>query len=179
MQVSDATDCDELAALVDALDYLKKDAEQKLSIKKATQASMESGRQSTHTDSANQGLRRSHRIASASGVASAGSLFVTEYDTESESSNEDDMPSIMFHEASPNEHTTMDAAPGNLSRPVVNGHDKGTGVQPVQLLDGASNAEDHQSPSTDPQYQAAEDLDYIGRQPGLKSPHYSLVSPPH
>jgi hypothetical protein len=114
MQVSDAIDCDELAALVDALDRLKKDAKKTLSIKKAMQANMESDRQPTHSGSANQGIRRSHRIASAPRVASAGSLFVTEQDTESKSSNKDDIPLTMLPEASPNEHTTMNAAPGIL-----------------------------------------------------------------
>ena len=112
MQVSDTIDCDDLAALVKALDRLKKDAKKKLSIKMAMQASIESDWQPTHTGSADQGLRRSHRIASAPQVASAGSLFVTEQDTESESSNEDDIPSTMLPEASPNEHITMNAAPG-------------------------------------------------------------------
>jgi hypothetical protein len=114
MQVSDGIDCDELAALVDALDRLKKDAEQKLSNKKATQAIMESDWQPTLTGSANQGIRRSRRIASTPGVASAGSLFVTEQDTESESGNEDNISSTILPEASPNEHTTMNAASGIL-----------------------------------------------------------------
>ncbi|KAF1358197.1 hypothetical protein EJ07DRAFT_180414 [Lizonia empirigonia] len=65
MQVSDAIDCEDLTALVDALDRLKKDAKKKLSIKKAMQASMKSDWQPTHTGSAGQGIRRSHRIASA------------------------------------------------------------------------------------------------------------------
>jgi hypothetical protein len=64
MQVSDAIDCEELAALVDALDRLKKDAEQKLSIKKATQTSMESNWQPTYTGSANQGKVSPHCIRS-------------------------------------------------------------------------------------------------------------------
>jgi hypothetical protein len=221
MQVSDAIDCEDLAALVDALDRLKKDAEQKLSIKKATQTSMESNWQPTHTGSANQGIRRSHRIASAPRVASAGSLFVTEQDTESESSNEDDIPSRMLPEASPNEHTTMNAAPGVLfddpallpvyyenqapteklyrtamlqerhaieqespsstlytTRPVVDGQDERTEVQPVQVHDGASDAQAHQAPSTDTQYQAAGDLEYIEHQPGPESPHHSSVNHP-
>ncbi|KAI1669641.1 hypothetical protein L13192_07100 [Pyrenophora tritici-repentis] len=110
MQVSDTIDCDDLAALVDALDRLKKDAKKKLSTKKAMQASIESDWQPTHTGSADQGIRRSHRIASAPRVASAGSLLVTEQDTESKSSNEDNIPSTMLPEASPYEHTTMNAA---------------------------------------------------------------------
>ncbi|CAN9211138.1 unnamed protein product [Alternaria alternata] len=40
LQASDAIDCDDFAALVDALDCLKKDAQQKLSLKKATRAGM-------------------------------------------------------------------------------------------------------------------------------------------
>ena len=112
MQVSDAIDCDELAALVDVLDRLKKDATKTLSIKKAMQASMESDRQPTHTGSANEGILRFRRIASAPRIASAGSLFVTEQDTESESSNKDDILLTMLPEASPNEHTIMNAAPG-------------------------------------------------------------------
>jgi hypothetical protein len=200
MQVSDAINCDELAALVDALDRLKKDAEQTLSNKKATQAIMESDWQPTLTGSANQGIRRSRRIAS------AGSLFVTEQDTESESSNQDNISSTVLPEASPNEHTTMNAAPGivfddraslpaneapieelygteisrerqpieqeppsstlHTTRPVVDGQDERTEVEPVQHLDGASNAQAHQAPGTDTQHQATEDLDYIGRQRG-------------
>jgi hypothetical protein len=202
MQVSDAIDCDELAALVDALDRLKKDAKKKLSLKKAMQASMKSDWQPTHTGNANQGIRRSHRIASAPQVASAGSLFVTEQDTESASSNEDDIPSTMLPEASPNEHTTMNAAPGILfddtallpvhyenqapieelygaeiprerqpieqeppsptlytTRAVVDRRDERTDVQPVQVLDGALNAPCHQ--------------------PGLESPHHSVVDQPY
>jgi hypothetical protein len=221
MQACDAIDCEDLAALVDALDRLKKDAEQKLSMKKATQTSMESNWQPTHTGSANQGIRRSRRIASAPRVASAGSLFVTEQDTESESSNEDDIPSKMLPEASPNEHTTMNAASGVLfddpallpvyyenqapteklyrtamlrerhaieqespsstlytTRPVVDGQDERTEVQPVQVHDGASDAQAHQAPSTDTQYQAAGDLEYIEHQPGPESPHHSSVNHP-
>lgn len=220
MQVSDTIDCDDLAALVKALDRLKKDAKKKLSIKMAMQASIESDWQPTHTGSADQGLRRSHRIASAPQVASAGSLFVTEQDTESESSNEDDIPSTMLPEASPNEHITMNAAPGiffddpaSLSvpyenqapkeklyrtamlrerqpieqespstlyttRPVVDWQDERTEVQPVQVHDGASDAQAHRAPSTDTQYQAAGDLDYIEHLPGPESPHHSLVNHP-
>jgi hypothetical protein len=53
MQVSDAIDCDELAALVDAHNRLKKDPKKTLLIKKARQANIESDRQPTHTGSAN------------------------------------------------------------------------------------------------------------------------------
>ncbi|KAI1525856.1 hypothetical protein PtrSN002B_010681 [Pyrenophora tritici-repentis] len=222
MQVSDAIDCEDLAALVDALDRLKKDAKKKLSIKKAMQASMESDWQPTHTGSAGQGIRRSHRIASAHRVASASSLSVTEQDTESEPSSEDDIPSTMLPEASPNEHTMMNAAPGILfddppllpvhyenqapieelhgaeiprerhsieqeppsltlytARPIVDGQDESTEVQPVQVRDGASKAQAHQAPGTDTQYQAVEDLEYIERQPGPESLHHSLVNHPN
>jgi hypothetical protein len=78
------------------------------------QANIESDQQSIYTGSANQGIRRSYPIASAPWVALAGSLFVTKQDTESESSNEDDIPLIMLSEASPNEHTTMHTALGIL-----------------------------------------------------------------
>jgi len=108
MQESDVIDCDDLVALVDALDRLKKEAEQKLSVKKATQARIESNWQSTHTGSANWGVRRSHRITSAPWFASAGSLFVTEDNTESELSNKDNVPSTTLYKASPNMNTTMD-----------------------------------------------------------------------
>jgi hypothetical protein len=221
MQVSDGIDCDELAALVDALDRLKKDAEQKLSNKKATQAIMESNWQPTLTGSANQGIRRSRRIASAPGVASAGSLFVTEQDTDSESGNEDNISSTMLPEASPNEHTTINAASGILfddramlpvhyenrapieelhgiemprerhpieqeppsptlytTRPVVDGQDESTEVEPVQVLDGAPNVQAHQAPGADTQYQAAEDLDDIERQPGPESPQQNATISP-
>jgi hypothetical protein len=217
MQVSDAIDYDELAALVDALDRLKKDAEQKLSNKKATQAIMESDWQPTLTGSANQGIRRSHRIASAHGVASAGSLFVTEQDTESESGNEDNTSLTMLPGASPNEHTTMNAAPGILfddqallpvhyenqapieelsgaemprerqpieqeppsptlyiTRSVAEGQDERTEVEPVQDLDGPSNAQAHQAPGTDTQHEAAEDL----RQRGPESPQQNATNSP-
>jgi hypothetical protein len=220
MQVSNVINCDELAALVDALDCLKKDAEQKLSDKKATQAIMESDWQPTLTGGANQGKRRSHRIASAHGVSSAGSLFVTE-DTESESGNEDNVSLTMLSEASPNEHTTMNAVPGILSderallpvhyenqapieelygtgmprerqpieqetpspmlhtiRPVVDWQDERTEVEPVQDLDGASNAQAHQALGTDTQHQAAEDPDYIERQRGPDSLHQDATNSP-
>jgi hypothetical protein len=190
MQESDAIDCDDLVALVDALDRLKKKAEQKLSVKKATQARMESDWQSTHTGSANRGVRRSHRIASAPRFASAGSLFVTEDDTESESSNEDNVPSTTLHEASPNENATMDVAPeiplDNLvllpndyeNRAPIEDH-YGTGMpreRHPQVLAGSSNAQAHQAPGTDTQYQAVEDVHTIESQPGSESPHHSWVN---
>jgi hypothetical protein len=64
---------------------------------------MNSDQQSTHKGSANQGIRQSQRIAT------ADSLFVTETETESESSVEDNLLFTMLHEASPNEHTTINA----------------------------------------------------------------------
>ncbi|KAJ6280864.1 hypothetical protein J3E71DRAFT_177581 [Bipolaris maydis] len=89
LQASNAFDRDDLAALVDALDCLKKDAQQKLSMKEATKAGIQSNDQLVSTGSANQGVRRSsRRIASAPRLASAASLFVNEHETESESSDE-------------------------------------------------------------------------------------------
>ena len=64
------------------------------------------------------------------------------------------------------------------TRPVVDGQDERTEVQPVQVRDGTSNAQAHQAPGTDTQYQAAGDLDYIEHQPGPESPHHSLVNHP-
>jgi hypothetical protein len=171
---------------------------------------MDSDWQSTHRGSANQGIRRSQRIAP------TGSLFVTANETESESSDEDD------HEASPDKHTTMNAAPeiiiDNLvllpdhyenqspieehyrtempqeghpmeqeslsstphtTIPVVNEQDERTGIQPMQVLHVASNAQAHPSPGTNTQDQAAEDLEYIERQPEPESPHHSLVNHSH
>ncbi|CAN9238190.1 unnamed protein product [Alternaria alternata] len=78
LQASDAIDCDDLAALVDALDCLKRDAQQKLSLKKATRAGMT-------VDS-----RSSRLKASTPRLASSASLFVAEHETESEFSGEDD-----------------------------------------------------------------------------------------
>jgi len=65
------------------------------------------------------------------------------------------------------------------TRPVVDGQDERTEVQPVQVRDGTSNAQAHQAPGTDTQYQAAEDLEYIERQPGPESLHHSLVNQLH
>jgi hypothetical protein len=64
------------------------------------------------------------------------------------------------------------------TRPVVDGQDERTEVQPVQVHDGASDAQAHQAPSTDTQYQAAGDLEYIEHQPGPESPHHSSVNHP-
>jgi hypothetical protein len=153
---------------------------------------MESDWQSTLTGSANQAIRRSHRIASAPQFASAGSLFVTESDTESEASNEDNVPSTTHHEASPNEHTTMNVAPEILiDNPVLLPNHYGNqasiedhyGTEMPRerhrlVLDGSLNAQGHQAPGTDTQYQAAEDVHYIERQLGPKSPHQGAAIPP-
>ncbi|CAN9173375.1 unnamed protein product [Alternaria alternata] len=91
LQASDAIDCDDLAALVDALDCLKRDAQQKLSLKKATRAGMTVDSRSVGSSGANQGVRRSSRLkASTPRLASSASLFVAEHETESEFSGEDD-----------------------------------------------------------------------------------------
>ncbi|CAN9152995.1 unnamed protein product [Alternaria alternata] len=98
LQASDAIDCDDLAALVDALDCLKRDAQQKLSLKKATRAGMTVDSRSVGSSGANQGVRRSSRLkASTPRLASSASLFVAEHETESEFSGEDDetLPAVL------------------------------------------------------------------------------------
>ncbi|CAN9210078.1 unnamed protein product [Alternaria alternata] len=98
LQASDAIDCDDLAALVDALDCLKKDAQQKLSLKKATRAGMTVDSRSVGSSGANQEVRRSSRLkASTPRPASSASLFVAEHETESEFSGEDDetLPAVL------------------------------------------------------------------------------------
>jgi hypothetical protein len=98
LQASDAIDCDDLAALVDALDCLKKDAQQKLSLKKATRAGMTADSRSAGSSGANQGVRRSSRLkASTPWSASSASLFVAEHETESEFSGEEDetLPAVL------------------------------------------------------------------------------------
>jgi hypothetical protein len=98
LQASDTIDCDDLAALVDALDCLKKDAQQKLSLKKATRAGMTADSRSGGSSGANQGVRRSSRLkASTPRPASSASLFVAEHETESEFSGEDDetLPAVL------------------------------------------------------------------------------------
>ncbi|KAJ6274153.1 hypothetical protein PSV08DRAFT_367829 [Bipolaris maydis] len=112
LQISDTIDYDELVALINALDYLKKDAQQKMSIRRASQASMQTHRQPACVGGANQGVRRSsRRIASAPQYASAGSLFVTEDETESESSSQDyGTRSPILYEENDDEHETRDAA---------------------------------------------------------------------
>ncbi|KAJ5022553.1 hypothetical protein J3E73DRAFT_373835 [Bipolaris maydis] len=112
LQISDTIDYDELVALINALDYLKKDAQQKMSIRRASQASMQTHRQPACVGGANQGVRRSsRRIASAPQYASAGSLFVTEDETESESSSQEyGTRSPILYEENDDEHETRDAA---------------------------------------------------------------------
>ncbi|CAN9211434.1 unnamed protein product [Alternaria alternata] len=98
LQASDAIDCDDLTALVDALNCLKKDAQQKLSLKKATRAGMTVDSRSVGSSGANQGVRRSSRLkASTPQPASSASLFVAEHETESEFSGEDDetLPAVL------------------------------------------------------------------------------------
>ncbi|CAN9210274.1 unnamed protein product [Alternaria alternata] len=98
LQASDAIDCDDLAALVDALDCLKKDAQQKLSLKKATRAGVTVDSRSVGSSGANQEVRRSSRLkASTPRPASSASLFVAEHETESEFSGEDDqtLPAVL------------------------------------------------------------------------------------
>ncbi|CAN9250897.1 unnamed protein product [Alternaria alternata] len=98
LQASDTIDCDDLAALVDALDCLKKDAQQKLSLKKATRAGMTADSRSGGSSGANQGVRRSSRLkASTPRPASSASLFVAEHETESEFSGEEDetLPAVL------------------------------------------------------------------------------------
>ncbi|CAN9182253.1 unnamed protein product [Alternaria alternata] len=111
LQASDAIDCDDLAALVDALDCLKKDAQQKLSLKKATRAGMTADSRSAGSSGANQGVRRSSRLkASTPRSASSASLFVAEHETESEFSGEEDetLPAVL-DETSFGNYTTVTA----------------------------------------------------------------------
>ena len=111
LQASDAIDCDDLAALVDALDCLKKDAQQKLSLKKATRAGMTVDSRSVGSSGANQGVRRSSRLkASTPRPASSASLFVAEHETESEFSGEEDetLPAVL-DETSFGNYTTVTA----------------------------------------------------------------------
>jgi hypothetical protein len=111
LQASDAIDCDDLAALVDALDCLKKDAQQKLSLKKATRAGMTADSRSGGSSGANQGVRRSSRLkASIPRSASSASLFVAEHETESESGDDyHEIPPTAPDEASFANYTTATA----------------------------------------------------------------------
>ncbi|EUC27185.1 hypothetical protein COCCADRAFT_42009 [Bipolaris zeicola 26-R-13] len=112
LQIGDAIDYDELVALVDALDYLKKDAQEKMTIRRASQVSMQTHLRPACVGSANQGVRRSsRRLASAPQYASTGSLFVSEVETESESSSQNDgIQSPMLREENHDENETRNAA---------------------------------------------------------------------
>ncbi|KAF5844347.1 hypothetical protein GGP41_004534 [Bipolaris sorokiniana] len=112
LQISDAIDYDDLVALVDALDYLKKDAQEKMTIRRASQASMQTHLRPACVGGANQGVRRSsRRLASAPQYASTGSLFVSEDETESESSSQDyGTRSSILYEENHDGHETRDAA---------------------------------------------------------------------
>ncbi|CAN9218333.1 unnamed protein product [Alternaria alternata] len=117
LQASDAIDCDDLAALVDALDCLKKDAQQKLSLKKATRAGMTVDSRSVGSSGANQGVRRSSRLkASTPRPASSASLFVAEHETESEFSGEDDetLPAVLDETNSGDYTAAMATAPSEI-----------------------------------------------------------------
>ncbi|CAN9280559.1 unnamed protein product [Alternaria alternata] len=117
LQASDAIDCDDLAALVDALDCLKKDAQQKLSLKKATRAGMTADSRSGGSSGANQGVRRSSRLkASTPRPASSASLFVAEHETESEFSGEDDetLPAVLDETNSGDYTGAMATAPSEI-----------------------------------------------------------------
>ena len=117
LQASDAIDCDDLAALVDALDCLKKDAQQKLSLKKATRAGMTVDTRSVGSSGANQGVRRSSRLkASTPRPASSASLFVAEHETESEFSGEDDetLPAVLDETNSGDYTGAMATAPSEI-----------------------------------------------------------------
>lgn len=117
LQASDAIDCDDLAALVDALDCLKKDAQQKLSLKKATRAGMTADSRSVGSSGANQGVRRSSRLkASTPRPASSASLFVAEHETESEFSGEDDetLPAVLDETNSGDYTGAMATAPSEI-----------------------------------------------------------------
>ncbi|CAN9171531.1 unnamed protein product [Alternaria alternata] len=117
LQASDAIDCDDLAALVDALDCLKKDAQQKLSLKKATRAGMTADSRSGGSSGANQGVRRSSRLkASTPRSASSASLFVAEHETESEFSGEEDetLPAVLDETNSGDYTAAMATAPSEI-----------------------------------------------------------------
>jgi hypothetical protein len=117
LQASDAIDCDDLAALVDALDCLKKDAQQKLSLKKATRAGMTVDSRSVSSSGANQGVRRSTRLkASTPRPASSASLFVAEHETESEFSGEEDetLPAVLEETNSGDYTAAITTAPSEI-----------------------------------------------------------------
>ncbi|CAN9385004.1 unnamed protein product [Alternaria alternata] len=117
LQASDAIDCDDLTALVDALNCLKKDAQQKLSLKKATRAGITVDSRSVGSSGANQGVRRSSRLkASTPQPASSASLFVAEHKTESEFSGEDDktLPAVLDETNSGDYTGVMATAPSEI-----------------------------------------------------------------
>jgi hypothetical protein len=117
LQASDAIDCDDLAALVDALDCLKKDAQRKLYLKKAIRAGMTVDTRSVGSSGANQGVRRSSRLkASTPRPASSASLFVAEHETESEFSGEDDetLPAVLDETISGDYTGAMATAPSEI-----------------------------------------------------------------
>jgi hypothetical protein len=90
---------------------LKKDAQQKLSLKKATRAGMTVDSRFVGSSGANQGVRRSSRLkASTPRPASSASLFVAEHETESEFSGEEDetLPAVL-DETSFGNYTTVTA----------------------------------------------------------------------
>ncbi|KAJ6280810.1 hypothetical protein J3E71DRAFT_178747 [Bipolaris maydis] len=94
LQISEAIDYNNLKALIDALNYLKKDAQQKMSIRRASQASMQTHRQHTYI---------------------AGSLFITKDETESKSSNENyKTRSPTLYEENHAEHEIRNAAAETL-----------------------------------------------------------------
>ncbi|KAF5852439.1 hypothetical protein GGP41_007867 [Bipolaris sorokiniana] len=112
LQIGDAIDYDDLVALVDALDYLKKDAQEKMTVRRASQASMQTHLRPACVGGANQGVRRSsRRLGSAPQYTSTGSLFVSEDETESESSSQNDgIRSPMLREENYDENETRNAA---------------------------------------------------------------------
>ncbi len=175
LQASDAIDCDDLVALVDALDCLKKDAQHKLSLRKATRAGITPYRRSVGTSGANQGLRRSsRRIASAAQLASSASLFVDEHDAESESGDGDHetLPAIL-DKASSCGHTMAMTSSSEVpienvheievvrrrlaaeqespsymvyeTIPADNEQENCRGIQPARVFSQASNTLSHQS----------------------------------
>ncbi|CAN9183713.1 unnamed protein product [Alternaria alternata] len=102
---------------VAALEPKKKDAQQKLSLKKATRAGMTADSRSVGSSGANQGVRRSSRLkASTPRPASSASLFVAEHETESEFSGEDDetLPAVLDETNSGDYTAAMATAPSEI-----------------------------------------------------------------
>ncbi|KAI1676217.1 hypothetical protein KJE20_14195 [Pyrenophora tritici-repentis] len=83
-----------------------------MTIRRASQVSMQTHLRPACVGSANQGVRRSsRRLASAPQYASTGSLFVSEVETESESSSQNDgIQSPMLREENHDENETRNAA---------------------------------------------------------------------